>query len=204
MKRKTAAQFIRQSQLSSGACAAAPWPATPEIARRDGQIKIARRIQGGQSQPPSRHAIIVYAADGRLIQQFGTFQSSLGCLHSPNSNSGALDLGTLERSRVVSGDSKAGKLNNQASIKENKNRIEMSSDKATRRLDAIARQLAASDDDALPPIKMIAGDSASPRVKDKVVIITGANSPLGIGRAAAHQFAANGARAVYLCDYDDS
>lgn len=80
----------------------------------------------------------------------------------------------------------------------------MSSDKVTRRLDAIARQLAPSDDDALPPIKMVAGDSASPRVKDKVVIITGANSPLGIGRAAAHQFAANGARAVYLCDYDDS
>ncbi|KAL8380927.1 hypothetical protein RB595_005292 [Gaeumannomyces hyphopodioides] len=79
----------------------------------------------------------------------------------------------------------------------------MSSDKATRRLDAIGRQLAPVDN-ALPPIKTVAGDSASPRVKDKVVIVTGANSPLGIGRAAAHQFAANGARAVYLCDYDDS
>jgi NAD(P)-dependent dehydrogenase (short-subunit alcohol dehydrogenase family) len=27
---------------------------------------------------------------------------------------------------------------------------------------------------------------------------------LGIGRASAHQFAQNGARAVYICDYNDS
>lgn len=33
---------------------------------------------------------------------------------------------------------------------------------------------------------------------------TGANSPNGIGRASAHQFANNGAKAVYICDYDDS
>lgn len=33
---------------------------------------------------------------------------------------------------------------------------------------------------------------------------TGTNSPLGIGRASAHQFAQNGARAVYICDYDNS
>lgn len=33
---------------------------------------------------------------------------------------------------------------------------------------------------------------------------SGANSPLGIGRAAAHQFAAHGAAAVYICDYDGS
>jgi NAD(P)-dependent dehydrogenase (short-subunit alcohol dehydrogenase family) len=39
------------------------------------------------------------------------------------------------------------------------------------------------------------------RVKDKVIIITGANSPLGIGRASAHLFAANGAKAIFLCDY---
>lgn len=32
----------------------------------------------------------------------------------------------------------------------------------------------------------------------------GANSPIGIGRASAHQFAHNGAKAVYLCDYDDT
>ena len=29
----------------------------------------------------------------------------------------------------------------------------------------------------------------------------GANSPKGIGRASAHQFAGNGARAVYVCDF---
>ncbi|KAF2145664.1 uncharacterized protein K452DRAFT_264882 [Aplosporella prunicola CBS 121167] len=57
--------------------------------------------------------------------------------------------------------------------------------------------------DGLPPIPQVAGDSAGPRLKDKVAIITGANSPLGIGRAAAHQFARNGARAVYVCDFDD-
>lgn len=39
------------------------------------------------------------------------------------------------------------------------------------------------------------------RVRDKVIIITGANSPLGIGRASAHQFAHNGARAIYICDF---
>lgn len=33
---------------------------------------------------------------------------------------------------------------------------------------------------------------------------TGTNSPLGIGRAAAHQFAQNGAKAVYICDFNDS
>lgn len=40
-------------------------------------------------------------------------------------------------------------------------------------------------------------------MKDKVVIITGTDSPLGIGRASAHQFAHNGARAIYLCDFSD-
>lgn len=38
------------------------------------------------------------------------------------------------------------------------------------------------------------------RTKDKVVIITGANSPIGIGRASAHLFAANGAKAIFICD----
>lgn len=33
---------------------------------------------------------------------------------------------------------------------------------------------------------------------------TGANSPLGIGRASAHQFAQNGAKAIYICDFNDS
>ena len=36
----------------------------------------------------------------------------------------------------------------------------------------------------------------------KVVIVTGANSPLGIGRAACHHFANNGARAVYVTDFN--
>lgn len=40
-------------------------------------------------------------------------------------------------------------------------------------------------------------------MKDKVIIITGVNSPLGIGRASAHQFAHNGARALYICDFSD-
>lgn len=42
--------------------------------------------------------------------------------------------------------------------------------------------------------------SHSSRVQGKVIIITGANSPLGIGRASAHLFANNGAKALYLCD----
>ena len=32
----------------------------------------------------------------------------------------------------------------------------------------------------------------------------GANSPSGIGRASAHQFARNGARAVFVCDFADT
>ncbi|KAL8735093.1 MAG: hypothetical protein Q9181_002931 [Wetmoreana brouardii] len=54
----------------------------------------------------------------------------------------------------------------------------------------------------MPKIRQIAPDSAGPRVNGKVVIVTGANSPLGIGRASAHQFAHNGARAVFICDFD--
>ncbi|KAJ9138596.1 NAD(P)-binding protein [Pleurostoma richardsiae] len=79
---------------------------------------------------------------------------------------------------------------------------------AKRRLHAIGKQLApAAVDDAtfegIPPIKELAPDSNGPRMTGKVVIITGANSLLGIGRASAHQFAQNGARAIYICDYDD-
>lgn len=55
----------------------------------------------------------------------------------------------------------------------------------------------------IPKIRRIAPDSTGQRVKGKVVIITGANSPLGIGRASAHQFANNGAQAIYLCDYSN-
>ena len=32
---------------------------------------------------------------------------------------------------------------------------------------------------------------------------TGCNSPIGIGRASAHLFAANGAKALFLCDFID-
>jgi NAD(P)-dependent dehydrogenase (short-subunit alcohol dehydrogenase family) len=32
----------------------------------------------------------------------------------------------------------------------------------------------------------------------------GTNSPLGIGRASAHQFAQNGARAIYICDFNNT
>ncbi|KAL6892349.1 hypothetical protein GGI43DRAFT_413817 [Trichoderma evansii] len=56
----------------------------------------------------------------------------------------------------------------------------------------------------LPPITKVAAGSSKPRAQDKVVIITGANSALGIGRATAHQFAESGARAIYLCDFDAS
>jgi len=79
------------------------------------------------------------------------------------------------------------------------------SDQAQRRIQAIGQQLSSSssgDSSSLPPIKKIAAGSSSPRAKDKVVIITGANSPMGIGRATAHQYAESGARAVYVCDFD--
>lgn len=41
------------------------------------------------------------------------------------------------------------------------------------------------------------------RLAGKVAIVTGANSPSGMGRASAHQFAVNGARAIYICDFND-
>ncbi|KAE8551032.1 hypothetical protein EYB25_007264 [Talaromyces marneffei] len=80
---------------------------------------------------------------------------------------------------------------------------------AKRRLQALSQQLVEGIPDAgtfegIPRIRTVAGDSVGQRVKDKVVIVTGANSPIGIGRASAHQYARNGAEAVYLCDYDDT
>ncbi|KAI2602330.1 NAD(P)-binding protein [Hypoxylon sp. NC1633] len=77
---------------------------------------------------------------------------------------------------------------------------------AKQRVQALGNQIsppAASSPERIPTIKKVASKSAAPRVEGKVVIITGANSVLGIGRASAHQFAENGARAVYLCDFDD-
>lgn len=53
----------------------------------------------------------------------------------------------------------------------------------------------------IPRIPTIAAPSTSPRLSQKVAIITGCNSPLGIGRATAHQFAANGCSALYICDF---
>jgi len=80
---------------------------------------------------------------------------------------------------------------------------------AKRRLAALSQQLVDPIPDQgqfenIPVLKKIAPDSNGPRVKGKVVIITGTNSPLGIGRASAHQFAQNGARAVYICDFNAS
>ncbi|MCJ1363667.1 hypothetical protein MMC16_002775 [Acarospora aff. strigata] len=76
------------------------------------------------------------------------------------------------------------------------------------RLQQLSEHLSAPIEDPgtfenIPKIRRIAGDSAGPRVKGKVVIVTGTNSPIGIGRASAHQFAHNGARAVYICDFSN-
>jgi NAD(P)-dependent dehydrogenase (short-subunit alcohol dehydrogenase family) len=81
-------------------------------------------------------------------------------------------------------------------------------DDALRRIQAVSAQLVSSlpsrPSASLPEIKRTSGPSNAPRMAGKVAIITGANSPLGIGRATAHQFAESGARAVYVCDYDDT
>ncbi|KAL5338294.1 hypothetical protein BJX70DRAFT_367183 [Aspergillus crustosus] len=74
------------------------------------------------------------------------------------------------------------------------------------RLQALSQQLVEGIPDAgtfedIPKIRQVAGDSVGPRVKDKVAIVTGTNSPQGIGRATAHQYAHNGAKAIYLLDY---
>lgn len=97
---------------------------------------------------------------------------------------------------------------------------------AKRRLEALSEQIVAPIADQgtfenLPVLKKIAPASNGPRVQGKVVIVTGkflscfalyamltvikgANSALGIGRASAHQFAENGAKAIYICDFNDS
>lgn len=43
-----------------------------------------------------------------------------------------------------------------------------------------------------------------PPSADSLTFNPGANSALGIGRATAHQYAESGARAIYICDFDDS
>lgn len=80
---------------------------------------------------------------------------------------------------------------------------------AKRRLDALSKQLVEGipfegDFEGLPRIRHVAEDSAGPRVKGKVAIVTGANSAIGIGRATVHQLCNNGAKAVYMCDWDTS
>jgi NAD(P)-dependent dehydrogenase (short-subunit alcohol dehydrogenase family) len=40
-------------------------------------------------------------------------------------------------------------------------------------------------------------------VLGKIAIVTGANSAIGIGRATVHQLAENGAKAIFICDYND-
>lgn len=84
------------------------------------------------------------------------------------------------------------------------------SDQAQRRISAIGQQLkgtpslspSPSSSSSLPPIQKNAPGSSKLRVEGKVVIITGANSVQGIGRATAHQYAESGAKAIYICDYD--
>ncbi|EEH18338.2 hypothetical protein PABG_00901 [Paracoccidioides brasiliensis Pb03] len=80
---------------------------------------------------------------------------------------------------------------------------------AKQRLQAVSKQLIEGIPDAgtfenIPRIREVAPDSVGQRVKGKVVIVTGTNSPIGIGRASAHQFARNGAKAVFICDVSDS
>ncbi|KAI6781370.1 uncharacterized protein J7T54_002262 [Emericellopsis cladophorae] len=77
-------------------------------------------------------------------------------------------------------------------------------DQAKRRIQALGDQLSPGSSTELKPMTKVAAGSSAPRVKDKVVIITGANSELGIGRATAHQYAESGARALYICDFDGS
>ncbi|RYC60966.1 hypothetical protein CHU98_g5229 [Xylaria longipes] len=78
---------------------------------------------------------------------------------------------------------------------------------AKQRIAALGSQLSPQGNssagfEGMPAIEKVAGTSNGPRVQGKVVIITGANSIKGIGRATAHLFAEGGAKAVYICDYD--
>ncbi|KAI1615716.1 3-oxoacyl-reductase [Exophiala viscosa] len=75
-----------------------------------------------------------------------------------------------------------------------------------RRLAALTKQLvegipSEGTFEDIPRIRHVAGPSVGQRIQGKVVIVTGCNSPIGIGRASSHQYAQNGAKAVYICDY---
>ena len=50
------------------------------------------------------------------------------------------------------------------------------------------------------PIRTVASVPGGPRLLGKVAIITGCNSTIGIGRASALNFGAQGAQAIYMCD----
>ncbi|KAL7271828.1 hypothetical protein RUND412_005389 [Rhizina undulata] len=76
-----------------------------------------------------------------------------------------------------------------------------SSEPIHQRLAQVASHVAPTSANGLPSIPQIAPDSVGERLKGKVAIITGCNSLLGIGRATAHQFARNGLKALYVCDY---
>ncbi|KAH0562868.1 hypothetical protein GP486_002518 [Trichoglossum hirsutum] len=69
-----------------------------------------------------------------------------------------------------------------------------------RRLEQVSQHLRSPDEvasfEGIPKIREVARDSVGPAL--------GANSLAGIGRASAHQFARNGARAVFICDYSDT
>ncbi|KAF2164852.1 hypothetical protein M409DRAFT_24758 [Zasmidium cellare ATCC 36951] len=76
---------------------------------------------------------------------------------------------------------------------------------ARKRVQALSEQLvnrprSTGTFEDIPNIPRVAGDSKGARTKGKVVIITGCNSPLGIGRASAHHFANNEAKAIFMCD----
>ncbi|PVI07096.1 NAD(P)-binding protein [Periconia macrospinosa] len=58
--------------------------------------------------------------------------------------------------------------------------------------------------EGIQKVRSLAGDLGAERVKGKVIIITGANSLIGIGRATAHNLARNGAKALYLCDFSST
>ncbi|KAI1175109.1 putative 3-oxoacyl-reductase FabG [Nemania sp. FL0916] len=81
------------------------------------------------------------------------------------------------------------------------------SSSAKQRIAALSSQLSPQRNDSgsfegIPAVKKVAGTTSGPRTEGKVVIITGANSIIGIGRATAHLYAESGAKAVYICDYD--
>ncbi|KAK8039439.1 hypothetical protein PG993_007850 [Apiospora rasikravindrae] len=77
------------------------------------------------------------------------------------------------------------------------------SNAAKDRIEALSKQLShrapATDSNGASAPKQIAGPSNGPPTRRE-----GTNSLLGIGRAAAYQFAESGALALYLCDFDDS